>query len=172
LSFGSILALELFRRHPTIPRSLVLAGGYAGWAGSLSPAAVEERLEACLRASTLPPEEFVAAMVPSMFSAQAPEDRVTAFAANVADFDPAGFRTMARASAGSDLRDVLGRIDVPTLLLYGDRDVRASMHVARALHDAIPGSALVVLPGVGHVSPVEAPDRFADAVRTFLDSAR
>jgi len=74
--------------------------------------------------------------------------------------------------AESDLRGVLGRIDVPTLLLHGDQDVRASMRVARTLHDAIPGSALVVLPGVGHVSSVEAPELFADSVRTFLDAPR
>src|SRR2546427_6429206 len=35
LSFGGALALELYRRHPTIPAALVLAGAYAGWSGSL-----------------------------------------------------------------------------------------------------------------------------------------
>src|SRR5947199_586028 len=33
LSFGAGLALELYRRHPTVPRTLVLASAYAGWAG-------------------------------------------------------------------------------------------------------------------------------------------
>ena len=37
LSFGAILALALYRRHPTVPRSLVLASAYAGWGGSLPP---------------------------------------------------------------------------------------------------------------------------------------
>ena len=37
LSFGGSLVLELCRRHPELPRSLVLAGAYAGWAGSLPP---------------------------------------------------------------------------------------------------------------------------------------
>ncbi len=48
LSFGGGLALELYRRHPAVPRSLVLAGAYAGWAGSLPAAEVEHRLhQAC-----------------------------------------------------------------------------------------------------------------------------
>jgi pimeloyl-ACP methyl ester carboxylesterase len=34
-SFGSGLVLELYRRHPAVPRSLVLASAYAGWLGSL-----------------------------------------------------------------------------------------------------------------------------------------
>jgi len=42
LSFGCILALALHRRHPAVPRTLVLASAYAGWAGSL-PADVTER---------------------------------------------------------------------------------------------------------------------------------
>jgi pimeloyl-ACP methyl ester carboxylesterase len=37
LSFGGGLAIELFHRHPTIPRSLVLVSAYAGWTGSLPP---------------------------------------------------------------------------------------------------------------------------------------
>ena len=75
---------------------------------------------------------------------------------------------MATALAEADLRDVLPQIDVPTLLLYGDRDARAPLDVTDALRAAIPGSRLVVLPGVGHVSSVEAPDRFNAEVRTFL----
>lgn len=35
LSFGSGLALELYRWHPDIPKTLILASAYAGWAGSL-----------------------------------------------------------------------------------------------------------------------------------------
>ena len=35
LSFGGALALELCRRHPRIPSTLVLVSAYAGWAGSL-----------------------------------------------------------------------------------------------------------------------------------------
>jgi pimeloyl-ACP methyl ester carboxylesterase len=37
-----------------------------------------------------------------------------------------------------------------------------------AFHAAIPGSRLVVLPDVGHVSPVEAPELFNREVRRFL----
>ena len=47
-SFGAGLALELYRRHPSIARSLVLAGPYAGWAGSLPPEEVEHRLRLAL----------------------------------------------------------------------------------------------------------------------------
>ena len=57
---------------------------------------------------------------------------------------------------------------MPTLLLYGDQDVRAPLEVGEAIHAAIPGSRMVVLHGVGHASPVEAAERFNDEVRSFL----
>jgi pimeloyl-ACP methyl ester carboxylesterase len=63
---------------------------------------------------------------------------------------------------------VLPRVDVPTLLVYGDRDVRASLTVAEALHAAISDSRLVVLPDVGHLCNIEAPDEFNTVAREFL----
>ena len=77
---------------------------------------------------------------------------------------------MLRAMAEADLRDVLPRIDVPTLLLYGELDVRSPLHVAEALHASIPGSQLVVLAGVGHAANAEKPEEFNAAVRTFLEA--
>jgi pimeloyl-ACP methyl ester carboxylesterase len=74
---------------------------------------------------------------------------------------------MARASA-EDVQDVLPRIDVPTLLLSGDRDVRAPRAVSEALHASIADSRLVMLPGVGHICNVNAPEEFKGAVRDFL----
>jgi pimeloyl-ACP methyl ester carboxylesterase len=168
LSFGGIVALELFRRRSALPQTLVLAGAYAGWAGSLPADIVIERLRSCLQRATLPPEEFAAAMLSSMFSGAAPADAVADFAASVRAFDPAGFRAMTWTSAEADLRDVLATVDVPTLLLYGDRDARAPLDVAHAIQARIPGSTLLVLPGIGHVSPVEAPQLFNREVRRFL----
>jgi pimeloyl-ACP methyl ester carboxylesterase len=48
--------------------------------------------------------------------------------------------------------------------------MRAPLDVARALETAIPTSKLVFMPGVGHQSNMEAPERFNDAVRSFLRS--
>jgi pimeloyl-ACP methyl ester carboxylesterase len=77
---------------------------------------------------------------------------------------------MITAFAAADLRDVLGTVRVPTLLLYGALDTRAPPVVAADLHDRIPGAELVMLPGVGHVTNVEAPEAFDAAVRRFLRS--
>ena len=172
LSFGGVLALELYRQHPAVPRSLVLASAYAGWAGSLAPSEAELRLRQVLELADQPPDRFAQAVIPTMFSASASAAVRDEFVASVYEFHPAGLRAMARAAAEADLRDMLARISVPTLLVYGDRDLRAPPAVAEQLHAAIPGSRLVFLPGAGHICNVETAERFNSAVRDFLRSAQ
>jgi pimeloyl-ACP methyl ester carboxylesterase len=171
LSFGGILALALQRRHSALSSALILASAYAGWAGSLPPEVAEQRLRQALALANGAPEAFVAALLPTMFSKTMPRETVDAFRASMEAFHPRGFRAMARASA-EDVRDVLHHVDVPTLLVYGDRDVRAPLNVAEALQAAISGSRLVILPDAGHVCNVEAPDEFNVAVRDFLQDNR
>ena len=124
LSWGGALALAFYRRHSAIPRTLVLASAYAGWAGSLPAEVAAQRLQQALVLSDLSPEKLVDALLPTMFSEGAPPESVNAFGAAMRAFHPAGFRAMARASA-EDLRHVPLQIRIPTLLVYGDRDVRA-----------------------------------------------
>jgi len=171
LSFGAGLALELYRRHRPIVRSLVLASAYAGWAGSLPTDVVEQRLRDVRRQADLPPDEVVAEWLPTLFGSSVAEDVVDEVATIMRDFHPAGMRAMARAFADADLRDVLPQIDVPTLLLYGREDERAPRDVALELHASIPTSRLVWLEDVGHQCNMEAPERFTAELREFLSGA-
>lgn len=168
LSFGSGLALELFRRHPGVPASLVLASAYAGWAGSLGPQVAEERRQWGLRAADQPLDEFVRDFGETLFTDSVPAQIVEQTLAVVREFRPAGLRAMANAFADADLRAVLPEIDVPTLLIYGDADKRSPVAIGEELHARIPGSKLVVLPGPGHLVNLEAPERFNEEVRAFL----
>jgi pimeloyl-ACP methyl ester carboxylesterase len=171
LSFGGALALEVCRRHPAVLRSLILVSAYAGWAGSLPADVADQRLNQAMVLAELSPDEFVAALLPTMFTERTPRTLVDQFGAAMRAFHPAGFRAMARASA-ENLRDALAHVNVPTLLVYGDQDVRAPLAVAEDLHAAITGSSLVVLPGAGHVCNIDAADEFNAAVRRFLRSVR
>lgn len=168
LSFGSGLALELFRLHPELPRSLVLASAYAGWAGSLGREAAEERRELLLREADRPPEEVARDFSATLFMQSVPAALVDEAVALMCDFHPAGVRAMANAFADADLLEVLPRIDVPTLLVHGDSDQRSPLRVAEDLHARIPDSKLVVIPGPGHAVNMEAPERFNEVVLEFL----
>jgi pimeloyl-ACP methyl ester carboxylesterase len=170
LSWGGGLALEVCRRHPGLTRSAVLIGAYAGWAGSLPPEEVRARLDRVVREARRPPEEWAAGYLDGFFAGPVPEDVRAAQLRMMMDVRPAGLVAMIRAFAAADLRPALPRIDVPVLVLHGERDARSPVRVARRLHAAIPGSRLVLLPGVGHAVPLEAPEAFACEVRAFLRS--
>ncbi len=172
LSFGSTLALELARRHPSRPRALVLASAYAGWAGSLPPAEVEQRLAAMLTALDGPREELVESFVATLLTNRAAPSVVDDVTAMTASFRPAPTRTMLVAMAECDLRSALPAISAPTLLLHGELDLRSPLCAAEEIHGAIPGSTLIVLPGAGHQLNVEAADNFTTMVREFLRSLR
>jgi pimeloyl-ACP methyl ester carboxylesterase len=81
---------------------------------------------------------------------------------------PTGTWPMLAAFAAADLRTVLPTITVPTLLLYGTADLRAPRPIAEALHAAIPTCELALLPKVGHLCNLEAPEAFNAEMRKFL----
>lgn len=169
-SWGSTLALELYRQRPAAVRSLVLVGAYAGWAGSLSPEQVAARLAFAERIAGQGADEFVPDSMPGLFSDAMPADRADELRGIMSDIRPNGTVTMARALAEADLRDVLPSIDVPTLLLYGEADQRSRLSVASSLHASIPGSTLTVMPGLGHECFLESPETFEAEVRNFLSN--
>ena len=74
---------------------------------------------------------------------------------------------MAEAS-NVDLRAALPLVDVPTLLVYGDQDVRAPLPVAEAIHAAIAASTLVVLPAPATSATWKLRSNSTTALRTFL----
>jgi pimeloyl-ACP methyl ester carboxylesterase len=170
-SWGSSLSLATHLRHAGATRSLILAGAYAGWAGSLPPDAVAQRLAfAHQLADQLEADGgWDPTSMPGLFSERISAARRARLLETMHDVRAPGTRTMATALAACDLRPALGNVTIPTLLLAGDVDERSPLAVAEALHAAIPGATLRVLPGLGHEMFAEDPERCCDAVRAFLD---
>jgi pimeloyl-ACP methyl ester carboxylesterase len=82
---------------------------------------------------------------------------------------PEVLRHFARIGYGDfDYRPRLGNVRRPTLVIVGEHDRTTSPRAARVLHEGIDASELVVVPNAGHMSFVEAQDRYLDAVRAFL----
>jgi pimeloyl-ACP methyl ester carboxylesterase len=167
LSWGGILAQEFYRRHRDSVRTLVLADTYAGWSGSLGPQGCADRLDACLTLADRPVGDIIARLLPGLFSDGVAEATRDELAGIMSDLHPAGFRLMSRSSAEVDTTDLLPEIDVPTLLIWGEADARSSAEIAYQMSEAIPGSELTVLQGAGHLSNLEAPQRFTAALRRF-----
>lgn len=65
---------------------------------------------------------------------------------------------------------ILANIQVPVLLLWGERDGAVPASHAPDYERALPDARTVILPGVGHVPMEEAPEASAQALRAFLES--
>lgn len=166
LSWGGTLALELYRRHPGRVASLILADTYAGWKGSLPEEEVRARVAGARQMLAAPAEEFDPTL-PGLFAGDPPAEFVVLLEEIAAAVRPDTLRTQLFLMAEADQRDLLPHVAVPTLLIWGELDARSPLDVARQFEQAIPDTKLHVIPGVGHVSNLEAPEQFNDAVRGF-----
>ena len=166
LSWGGTVVQELYRHHPALAATLILADTYAGWKGSLPEEEVRARVAGAHRMLAAPPEELRPTF-PGLFAADPPAEFVPLLAEMAGAVRPASLRTQLLAMAEADQRDLLPRIAVPTLLIWGEQDARSPLSVARQFEDAIPDAGLVVIPGAGHLSNLEAPEDFNRAVRDF-----
>jgi 3-oxoadipate enol-lactonase len=82
--------------------------------------------------------------------------------------NPRGYIGACAALSKADLRRRLAGIHIPSLIITGEPDVSTPPSQARELHAAIPGSELLVISNVGHLSNVEQPEQFSKAVLDFL----
>jgi len=71
-----------------------------------------------------------------------------------------------------DLRAGLAGIKVPTAIAVGEEDYATPVAMAEALHKAIPGSTLTVLPGGRHITPAEKPQDIAARIREVISKSK
>ncbi len=75
------------------------------------------------------------------------------------------------ATSQEDISQVVAAIDAPTLVISGTEDRVDPPEILRAaLLPRIPQARLQLLPGIGHLSPLEAPADLAAAITIFADS--
>lgn len=75
------------------------------------------------------------------------------------------------AMASMDLRAGLANAHVPATVLVGSRDRLTPPRLARQLAGTWPGASMKLLPGVGHMLPIEAPDEIVEAVARIVAGA-
>jgi pimeloyl-ACP methyl ester carboxylesterase len=166
ISWGGAVVQELYRNYPGLVATLILVDTYAGWKGSLPAEEVRARVAGVREKLAAPAEEFDP-ILPGLFANDPPPECARLLEGIAADARPESLRTQLAVMAEADLRDLLPRIAVPTLLIWGERDARSPLTVARQFERAIPDAQLVVIPAAGHLSNLEQPDRFNETVRAF-----
>jgi len=81
---------------------------------------------------------------------------------------PAAFAASCRMLGDFDARSALSSIRVPTAIVVGEHDYATPLAMAQALHEAIEGSRLTVIPGARHLTPLESPAIVAAELERLL----
>ena len=159
LSMGGRIARNFALRHADRLHSLVLAGTSPGF-DALSGDDVK-RFVAERRHTTT---ESLRRLLGSRAIAGAYEKLLD----SVQRVHPASLEKTLEASVAQDRAAPIEQIGIPTLVITGDEDKLYPPAMANDIARRIPGAELVTFKGIGHLSNLETPDEFNQAVEEFL----
>ncbi len=173
ISMGGTIALQLALDYPHLVRSLGLVNTFA----RLRPHAVRvgewfyfiARMVLARLGGVERQAEMVARRI---FPRPEQEALRETLKQHIRQADPKVYRGAMRALMRFDVRQRLGEVRVPTLVVTGEADTTVSPAVQEELVRGIPGAQHVVIPGGGHAVIVDAAEAFNQALVTFYQSLR
>jgi 3-oxoadipate enol-lactonase len=117
-------------------------------------------------------ESFVQEFVPTCFA----EESINSLGKDYEEIfqrslkhNPKGVKGCLLAMAGrTDTTDNLQNINIPALLICGEKDKLTPPDIMKEMSKKIKGSRFLVIPGSGHMTPVENPGSVISEIRKFL----
>jgi len=117
-------------------------------------------------------EAFVDSFVPTCFSKTAKENQSEIFNEvlnRCKKYNPLGVKgALISMLSRTDTSNYLGKINIPTLLIVGEKDSLTPPETMRVISEKIPNSEFVIIRGAGHMTPIEKPDAVNEAIESFL----
>ena len=169
LSAGSTIALDAALQSPErIARIVVAAPAISGYAPKERPAFFTPLM------ASLQQRDYSAAAEVMLASPlfQVPDASRALVRSMVTENDKLWTIPRELMKAPRPAAERLERVQTPTLVLVGDRDLGAQREQAEVLSRRIQNASLVVVPGGGHMLNLTSPGAFRDLVSTFLASSR
>lgn len=169
LSMGGYVAFAFYRKYPDRVRGLVLVDTRAQ---ADSDEARANRATTAQKvkehgAASLADDMLDKLLSPATFENQ-PDLVQTARAMMARQPVEAIVAALQGMAERPDSRPLLGDISVPTLIVVGADDTITPVADAESMADAIPGSKLVIIPNAAHLSNLEQPQAFNQALREFI----
>jgi pimeloyl-ACP methyl ester carboxylesterase len=170
LSMGGYVALTLMARYPQRFRGLMLIDTRAT-ADTPEAARTREELARTVE-TTKSTKQVVDAMLPKLFSDETRMKRADLIPPVKAAMERTPPRGVAGALRGMaqrpDRTAMLASITVPVLVLVGAHDAITPVEESRTMAAALPNAQLVVIPGAGHLAPLENSEAANAAMLGFL----
>lgn len=158
LSLGGAVALEVLRQHPDCVESLLVTGT----SGPLSPMLGRVMIWSAALGKLMPPAWLANAAI-KQFGLEAQRELVYDDLLRAGE---PGFNR--RVAQGLIMHHLPEQSAVPLLVLVGGKETAAAKAAARGPLSHIPGATGRLVPGVGHVWNLQAPDLFNTVVRAWV----
>ncbi|MEO8540788.1 MAG: alpha/beta fold hydrolase [bacterium] len=162
LSMGGYVALAISRNHPRLAAGYIFANTKAG---ADDEAGADRRRQLAARLNS-EGSDFLVASPPPLLSDGAPAALLDHVKSIIKAQPP---ESIAAAALGMAERPEsapdLAKISVPTLVITGSKDTLIPPEATKPMADGIKGARYEVIEGVGHLSNLEAPDRFNTLLR-------
>lgn len=169
LSLGGYIAFALLREHPNRVRAAILCNTKAG-ADTAEARLARDAMAA--KAQREGARAIAGELVPKLLARVTLERQpaVVREVTTMIERQPVyGMVVTLRALRDRpDSTPLLGQIRIPILVVAGDDDQITPADGMEEMARAIPGAQFTVIPGSGHLSPLEQPEAVNDAVNTFL----
>lgn len=162
-SLGGVVGFELWKRAAQRVRSLTFVGSFARYPDAQQ---YVQKVVAEVRAAGSM-ERFARERAKKL--GMPPGRRTGETIAQMACKSIESYIAATHATWTGDYREMLATIDVPVLVLCGERDTVAPQHLSRGIAQGIPGAEFEVIAGAGHVTNADAPEAFNERLRAFLE---
>jgi 3-oxoadipate enol-lactonase len=169
LSMGGYVTFAFLRKYPERVRGLILADTRPG---ADTAEAQANREHVARLAETDGPDAIADLQIPRLITAGTRQERPDVEVSIRQMINAATPQGIAAASRGmarrADSSDLLAAIAVPTLVIVGEQDELTTPTVAREYAARIPHAQYIVIPRAGHLSNLEQPAAFLQAISGFL----
>ena len=185
-SMGGIISMQYCLNHPSKVRALILIATRGHRNPHMKRSIMFQYLRARLSllmdfasprkydraAEKFPGErERAGNEVKNMLSPTAPKEVFDWVMADLINNPRENYFEVAKSLWDWEAGEELGRINVPTLIMVGEKDDRTPPRFSRLIHDKIPNSRLVIVKGAGHCLPLERPGVVNAQIISFLRKA-
>ena len=175
ISMGGMIAQRLSIRHPERVRSLILGCTTPGGVNHVQPSPDVSMLLLSRASSASTPEEIAWATASILYSQAFLDNRKDLVAEDIQKrveipILPYAYMLQLQACLGHDTYNELDQINVPTLVIHGDRDKLVPYKNGKTLAAKIANAQFLTVSGAGHIYPTEAKDLVNKKAIEFIKS--